>query len=434
MNISLCHKVNDAYLMSARRKNKPILQDQADAVETEILPDNVLQDAGILEELLNTDRRAAIGCDEINPNLFLPSQASAISSSTESNESITSDETDIYSHFISTESTQKRWLKKTICDTEHMISKASELKKLTVNELGIIFNLAVSNKTPVLLKKWKNSNKAMKVNTLSSVIGDGSVILNYVKTLKSLKQICYENLMRHNIILKETLNAVHSTLLYKKRKQEWMTRSPYQNGQVIVGLKDEISWFSHPGYSDELKQLEPKCLDGEHLLVNARVKVCKDGMLGLQKEAWHQVAEVYPDVISKSLVVDLINKQSAANANHTFSVKVEEAMTELGYENEAEFCRLIRHWYSAEGDPGIPALQHVRYRLDFKNFLLRDVDFGRFLLMEVTLKGCQKGCLKDSFRVSIHTYSCMHCARMEPLIRGPSHCLSTKPSLGSLQK
>ena len=132
VNISLYHKVNESYLLSSHTKNKPILQDQADAVETEVLPDNVLQDAGILEELLKTDRRTAIGCDEINPCLFLPSQASAISSSTESNESITSDETDtlakrIYSHFISAESTQKRWLKKTVCDIEHMISKASEL-------------------------------------------------------------------------------------------------------------------------------------------------------------------------------------------------------------------------------------------------------------------------------------------------------------------
>ena len=170
-----------------------------------------------------------------------------------------------------------------------------------------------------------------------------------------------------------------------------MARSPYQSGQVIVGLKDEISWFSYPGYSDELKHLEPKCLDGEHLLVNARVKVCKDGMLGLQKEAWHQVAEVYPDVISKSLVVDLVDKQSAANAKRTFPVKVEEAMTKLGYENEAEFCRLIWHWYSAEDDPGIPALQRVRYRLDFKNFLLRDVDFGRFPTYGSYIKGIPKG-------------------------------------------
>ena len=63
------------------------------------------------------------------------------------------------------------------------------------------------------------------------------------------------------------------------------------------------------------------CIDAHHLIVNLRVKVCKDGLKGIQKEAWHSVAE-NREIISKSLEIDLKDKQSKAYALKYFPWKL----------------------------------------------------------------------------------------------------------------
>ena len=159
---------------------------------------------------------------------------------------------------------------------------------------------------------------------------------------------------------------------------EWESQSPFAKGQVLEERRESIQWFSYPSYSHQNKQLEPKCLDGEHLLANAHVKVCKDGMLGLKKEAWEAVAENDSNIISKCLVMDLIDKQSAQNAIRTFSLPVEQCMEEIGFPVEANFCRMIRQWYEAEGKPGLSAHQRVTHRLALQDYLLEGVEFGQF--------------------------------------------------------
>ena len=47
--------------------------------------------------------------------------------------------------------------------------------------------------------------------------------------------------------------------------------------------------------------------------------MCKDGVKGIRKEALHTVADKNRDVISKSLEVDLIDKQNNGFAKRTFS-------------------------------------------------------------------------------------------------------------------
>ncbi|CAG2192105.1 unnamed protein product [Mytilus edulis] len=90
--------------------------------------------------------------------------------------------------------------------------------------------------------------------------------------------------------------------------------------------------------------MEPKCLDAHHLLVNLRCKVCKDGVWGIRKDAWHAVADSDNNIISKGIVVDLLDKQNNAFAKRTFSNEVEEQMRKLDFVSEANFCYMIRRW------------------------------------------------------------------------------------------
>jgi hypothetical protein len=120
------------------------------------------------------------------------------------------------------------------------------------------------------------------------------------------------------------------------------------------------------------------------------VKVGKDGVEDIQKGAWHAVAENVSSVTSKSLVVDLVDRQSNAFALRTFSEKVEHEMRKLGFEKEAEFCYLIRSWYEAEHDPGLSAVKRISSRLNLKHYLLKHVNFETFPPYGMYVKGFPK--------------------------------------------
>ncbi|CAC5420694.1 unnamed protein product [Mytilus coruscus] len=68
---------------------------------------------------------------------------------------------------------------------------------------------------------------------------------------------------------------------------------------------------------------------------------------------------------------DLIDKQSDAIAEETFSLKVEATMIRLGHTKEAAFCRLIREFYEAEDDPGITASERCYRRINLRDWLLK---------------------------------------------------------------
>ncbi|VDI63155.1 Hypothetical predicted protein [Mytilus galloprovincialis] len=136
--------------------------------------------------------------------------------------------------------------------------------------------------------------------------------------------------------------------------------------------------------------MEPKCLDAHHLLVNLRCKVCKDGVWGIRKDAWHAVADSDNNIISKGIVVDLLDKQNNAFAKRTFSNEVEEQMRKLDFVSEANFCYMIRRWYEAEDSAGFSAEDRIQRKLQLKAFLLKDVDFGIFPPPGMYVKGFPK--------------------------------------------
>lgn len=70
--------------------------------------------------------------------------------------------------------------------------------------------------------------------------------------------------------------------------------------------------------------------------------------------------------LSLAIVRDLVDKQSIAFAQKTFSGEVEEAMRANGDVNGADFCRLIHQWYAAKDEPGLDISERIRRRLRFR--------------------------------------------------------------------
>lgn len=124
-------------------------------------------------------------------------------------------------------------------------------------------------------------------------------------------------------ITKERLNNTDAAMLYHTKYDEWKEESTVKIKTRIENA-DTTKWFSFPEFNEKRQQIEPKCVDTHRLLVNLRCEVCKDGLVGIRKEAWHQAAEKNNAVISNAIVVDLVDKQYNSFAKRTFSKAVED--------------------------------------------------------------------------------------------------------------
>ena len=286
-----------------------------------------------------------------------------------------------------------KWKDKTISDLTSCINDVSALQKLSHDELNVIVDSTSTHQreASVIIRKSWNTHK--KANAVSKVLGSGQQLYKEptVRNMKPLKEFAARVVVSNRRSIPKTLlNNIHATASYKHHYKEWLKNAPL-DGDVSVSGLGSTEWFSFPEYNVKRNKLEPKCLDAHHLLVNLRVKVCKDGIGSLKKEAWHSVAEADRDIISKSLVVDLIDKQNNAFAQRTFCSNVELKMRELQYNEEADFCKLVREWYEAEDSPGISAEERTKRRMNFKLFLLKGVDFGQFPCYGMYVKGFPRG-------------------------------------------
>ncbi len=240
----------------------------------------------------------------------------------------------------------------------------------------------------IIAKSWSKKKKA---NAFSELLGDGSNVIDKPRvptrrTILSLSELAYKVVSKFPKIV---LNAIYAACIYPEHHAIWVGKSPFGPSMTVDCIPDcgDVPWFSLPEINAVSGKPMVKCLDGHHLLVNLRAKVCKDGVQGVRKEAWHKVAEHDSTIISKSLVEDLIDKQRNSYAKWTFSKEVEECMVELGFKEEAKFTKLVREWYEAEDDRSIPAIERTRRRLLWREYLLRDVSFGSFPPSGMYIKG-----------------------------------------------
>ena len=266
-----------------------------------------------------------------------------------------------------------KWEKTTIVDLENYLCDATEINRnFTVNELRLILS---QTKT-----EYKQSHKkAVLVNMVSTLYGDGSSISQY-NSVKSLRQLAIMKLKKLlyavNIWPDAMVNYEESA--YFKSHQPWTIETDDFSFQIPQWYSQPIMFNNHP-----LQII----LDPHHIYVNNRVRCCTTGMpgMGIKQQAWLRVTEQEQTRdadkktgLSLELVVELRDKQRNAFAATTFSEKVELAMTENGHIQEAKWCRLLRNWYAANDEAGVSVTQRITWMLDMRSFLLQFYTPGSF--------------------------------------------------------
>ena len=236
-------------------------------------------------------------------------------------------------------------------------------------------------------RSWQ---KYKLVNLWSELFGDGSKIdSGKIRRLNTLKRMCQDVVRKFP---KDILNVVYAEYIFPQKLKEWRGDALIADDVKINGCNEPGAWYCQPEHMPEFNMYLFSLLDAEHILVNARAKVCSTGIpeAGISRQAWVQVARENADNktgLSTALVEDLVDRQRCAYVLKTFCPEVENAMRHNGHIKEADFCNLMYSWYTAEDEPGICVEDRCLRRMELRKWLLSDVCFNAFPPPGLHVKG-----------------------------------------------
>lgn len=150
-------------------------------------------------------------------------------------------------------------------------------------------------------------------------------------------------------------------MIFPEKLEECNEGNQFQGSCNLVTDNGRVfhipQWYAQPCLAEN--QLMQPIIDPHHIFVNNRVRCCSKSMskMNNRKEVWWKAAESGKGKscgLSLEIVKELRDKQSNAFAKTTFSQGTQKLLQEKGFHHEAEWCRLIRQWYNAIDDAGVP--------------------------------------------------------------------------------
>jgi hypothetical protein len=270
--------------------------------------------------------------------------------------------------------TRRKWengTKEVIFET---LSTVENIGSLSHPELNVMYETMKDDidKTFQLFKKsWKKDNK---IQYISGLLGLCSVDINVfvakprvkLKSPASLSKIVTK-VMASKKYPKAVLRCAYTAYIYPSILKKWQDEAPIPCPTEIHGVDQLIeSWFSYPEINVNTGELLAKGIDCSHNFTHLRVRSCTSGLCGVSSDAWKACARSNETILKFPLVEDLIDKQSVPNARTNFCEDVEHWMRHNGYESAANLTRIIRNWYAASDDPGLSAIDRVRYLLEYE--------------------------------------------------------------------
>lgn len=231
----------------------------------------------------------------------------------------------------------------------------------------------------------KTSQKLLKhqlVAIVSAKFGDGSTVEGNLRSPKSLKAITEKHIRSWSV---DTVNVAYAQMIFPEKFKEWNEGNQFQGSYNLVTDNGRVfhipQWYAQPCLAEN--QLIQPIIDPHHIFVNKRVRCCSKSMseMNIRKEAWWKAAESGKGKscgLSLEIVKEFRDKQSNAFAKATFSQGTQKLLQEMGFHHEAEWCRLIRQWYNAIDDAGVPVDNRIEWLLDMREKLLGLLKVGHF--------------------------------------------------------
>ena len=268
------------------------------------------------------------------------------------------------------EKMQTKWAGQT---TENLSVKFQNA--ITINQS---FTLDELKEIYKVVKDWFTGKprphyKADYVNLFSSLLGDHTKLA--VKERKSKKISPNLKSVLTTKMSKKALVVIICVLKWPERIKQWKRDGMISDTCKVANLNQPQQWYSQPEILDNGEAVY-SFLDFHHLFTNTRCHIARKGYVAanINRDAWMKVAKKEKDNksgLNIAFVEDVIDPQSNTVAKTFFSEAVEKEMRKNGDVTEANFCQIMREWYSALDTRGIPSMQRVQMLLNMHQWLLQ---------------------------------------------------------------
>jgi hypothetical protein len=175
---------------------------------------------------------------------------------------------------------------------------------------------------------------------------------------------------------KEALAAAVCCKKYRGAELEWETKSTVPLTVPLPFLKRIHKIYWYPERDEAIDELLLRSLDPSHLLTNLRTAITQKGALGLTPEDYSIVCEA--KVLRRVTIEDNLDQQNVSLAKDCFSEKVENCLKENSRWTQARVVGIIRRWYEACDDRGLPAKRRAKRLQEMTDLLTEKIDFSHF--------------------------------------------------------
>ena len=135
---------------------------------------------------------------------------------------------------------------------------------------------------------------------------------------------------------KEVLNAAVAKTYHTEKGKEWKNHLTLVLNYRYKGCSKLHEGYCYPEMSEERQQLEPRLQDPTHLLTNKSVYVTTKEMHHSSALHFLHVSKFDDNILSRPIVSDLQDKQSASIAMKVFSEGVQRVRHMESFEVEDE--------------------------------------------------------------------------------------------------
>ena len=246
------------------------------------------------------------------------------------------------------------------CDINDLINgylkSFDKVMNLTHAELDIICVLILTYTGRQLYNK--SSKKSIKVAKLIENLTGIVTHVNETRRISTCANAphtllqCAQSKLLSKYYPKVFLEIAVAKCMLSNKLQEWKYSSDVQIEISISNKDKDAKSFQHisfrkPSRSQTRNQVEHRMKNPTHILTNLRSQICRHGFHQVKTDAFHRVSVKDQNVLPMSIVIDLLDKQSADLAKQFFSCDVEKILLQNGDKNEAQFVHVVREWYEA---------------------------------------------------------------------------------------
>ena len=163
------------------------------------------------------------------------------------------------------------------------------------------------------------------MNIISQTFGDKSTVV--AKKTKLKNPLTLKSMSKKFVIKpgypKDVIAAAAAKIHYIKTIDDWERKFTVPLEEYIVNTGEMYESYCYPEHSQERDQIECRLLDPTHLLTNMRCHCTKKDMENSLSLTFLEVSKSDNDILPRSIITPMIDKQSAVIAMKFFSEEVQ---------------------------------------------------------------------------------------------------------------